>query len=245
MNLQLRTLAKLCDWLNEMTFPEGQEITGAILKAIAAHLYLAWIHPFGDGNGRTARLVEVQILLCSGVPAPAAQLLSNHYNQTRSEYYRQLQRSSKSGGDITGFLTYAVQGFRDGLREQIDAIRVQHIEVAWVNYVHESFQGLDGEVDRRRRRLILELSSMERAWVGVDELLTISGKVARDYFGRGAKTLQRDLEKLQEMTLIERDGRRVRANKTAILAFLPARAQRPTAEERGSRVVDLQGELGN
>jgi len=135
------------------------------------------------------------------------------------------------GGDITGFLTYAVQGFRDGLREQIDAIRVQHIEVAWVNYVHESFQGLDGEVDRRRRRLILELSSMERAWVGVDELLTISGKVARDYFGRGAKTLQRDLEKLQEMTLIERDGRRVRANKTAILAFLPARAQQPTAED--------------
>lgn len=223
-------LEKLCTWLNGMVFPNEQEIMGAILKAIVAHLYLAWIHPFGDGNGRTARLIEVQILLCSGVPAPAAQLLSNHYNQTRSEYYRQLQQSSKSGGDITGFLRYAIQGFRDGLREQIDAIRGQHIEVAWINFVHDSFQSLDGEMDRRRRRLILELSAIGREWVGTDELSTMSGKIAREYFGKGPKTLQRDVERLQEMGLIERDGRRVRANKTAILAFLPARAQNATPE---------------
>src|SRR5680860_933902 len=61
----------------------------AIVKAIVAHLYLAWIHPFGDGNGRTARLVELQILLAAGFPVPACQLLSSHYNQTRAEYYRQ------------------------------------------------------------------------------------------------------------------------------------------------------------
>src|SRR5438445_13522855 len=43
-------LGKLCDWLNGMpALFEGQEIIGAILKAIVAHLYLAWIHPFGDG----------------------------------------------------------------------------------------------------------------------------------------------------------------------------------------------------
>jgi Fic family protein len=218
-------LAKLCDWLNEMVFP-GREIVGAILKAIMAHLYLAWIHPFGDGNGRTARLVEVQILLCSGVPAPAAQLLSNHYNQTRTAYYRQLQQSSKSGGDATPFLQYAVQGFRDGLIEQIETIRVQHIEVAWINYVHDSFEGADGQTDRRRRRLILELSALPRDWVAIDELPIISGKVARDYSGKGTKTLHRDLERLVEMGLIEREPRRVRANKREILAFLPARANR-------------------
>jgi hypothetical protein len=70
----------------------------AILKAMVAHLYLAWTHPFGDGNGRTARLIEFHILLSAGVPSPAAHLFSNHYNQTRAEYYRQLDRASKSGG---------------------------------------------------------------------------------------------------------------------------------------------------
>ncbi|WP_433223897.1 Fic family protein [Dactylosporangium sp. CS-047395] len=44
----------------------------AMIKAMLAHLYLAWIHPFGDGNGRTARLIESQLLLQAGVPVPAA-----------------------------------------------------------------------------------------------------------------------------------------------------------------------------
>jgi Fic family protein len=95
-------LERLCQWLASPDFaPAGEfSIQTSILKAIVAHLYLAWIHPFGDGNGRTARLVEFQILICSGVPAPAAHLLSNHYNQTRTEYYRQLDHASRSGGDV-------------------------------------------------------------------------------------------------------------------------------------------------
>ena len=45
-----------------------------ILKATLAHLYIAWIHPFGDGNGRTARLVEFMLLSRAGVPSPSAHL---------------------------------------------------------------------------------------------------------------------------------------------------------------------------
>lgn len=71
----------------------------AILKAIAAHLYLAWIHPF-DGNGRTARLMELRLLLAAGVTTPATHLLSNHYNLTRGEYYRQLDAASRTGNPL-------------------------------------------------------------------------------------------------------------------------------------------------
>ena len=89
-------LTRLCQWLNDMDFELGHSrLATPIVKAIVSHLYLAWIHPFSDGNGRSARLVECQILLNSGVPSPAAHLLSNHYNDTRSEYYRQLDRSSR------------------------------------------------------------------------------------------------------------------------------------------------------
>src|SRR4030065_2907005 len=90
-----------------------------IIKAVIAHLYFEWIHPFGDGNGRTGRLVEFQILVSSGVPPPAAPLLSNHYNLTRSAYYRELNLASRSGGDVIPFVCYAAEGFVDGLREQI------------------------------------------------------------------------------------------------------------------------------
>ncbi len=63
-----------------------------VAKAVLAHLYIAWIHPFADGNGRTARLVEFQILAQSGlIPLPAANLLRDHYNKTRDRYYAELR----------------------------------------------------------------------------------------------------------------------------------------------------------
>jgi len=69
-------LERYCEWLASEDFkaPRGMETAYAILKAIVAHLYFAWIHPFGNGNGRTARLVELQILLAAGVPPPTAHL---------------------------------------------------------------------------------------------------------------------------------------------------------------------------
>ncbi len=115
-------VSRLCEWLNSGHFesPDRRpEFRAAlvVVKAVVAHLYFVWIHPFGDGNGRTARLLELQILLAAGFPTPTAQLLSNHYNQTRSEYYRQLQAASRTG-DPVPFLTYALRGFVDGLAEQ-------------------------------------------------------------------------------------------------------------------------------
>jgi hypothetical protein len=37
------------------------------IKNCAAPLYLAWVHPFGGGNGRTARLLEFHILLSAAI----------------------------------------------------------------------------------------------------------------------------------------------------------------------------------
>ncbi len=68
-------LNRLCEWLNtdfRILDDDEHSIVVAVFKAIISHLYLAWIHPFGDGNGRTARLLEFRILLASGVPTPAA-----------------------------------------------------------------------------------------------------------------------------------------------------------------------------
>ncbi len=105
-------LVQLCDWLGGSQFAGTDEmrIPTAIIKASLAHLYLAWIHPFGDGNGRTARLCEFIVLVTSGVPTSAAHLISNHCNKTRDQYYRELKYASESGGDIKRFLLYCADG---------------------------------------------------------------------------------------------------------------------------------------
>ena len=218
-------LQRLCEWLNGDDFNADQSdaIVYAILKAVLAHLYLAWIHPFGDGNGRTARLVEFQILLTAGVPSPAAHLLSNHYNQTRQEYYRQLDFASKSGGDIIPFIDYAVQGFVDGLRGQLDLVRAQQWDVAWRNYVHEMFRDKLKAADIRQRHLALDLGMISIP-VPLAKITETTPRIAKAYATKSPKTLQRDLAELERLNLITRTPEGIRANREIILAFLPMRA---------------------
>jgi hypothetical protein len=84
-----------------------------------------------------------------GVPATVTQLLSNHYNDTRAEYYRQLKRTSDTG-DVLPFLTYASRGLVDGLEEQLGFIWDQQFHDRWEQYVYQSFGELRTETDHRR-----------------------------------------------------------------------------------------------
>lgn len=95
---------ELCDWLpKEFGDPTGrQTFAEAVVQSIVSHVYLEWIHPFGDGNGRTGRLLEFYILLRAGNPDIASHILSNFYNETRPEYYRQLDRANKDR-NLTAF----------------------------------------------------------------------------------------------------------------------------------------------
>ncbi len=217
-------LQRLCDWLNKdemFQVPAGKPsmvMVYAFLKAVLAHLYLAWIHPFGDGNGRTARLVEFFLLIASSVPAPAAHLFSNHYNKTRTEYYRQLDQASKSGGDVLPFLEYALQGFVDGLAAQLKYIQFQQWELAWKDYVHTRLPD-DSTRIKRRRHLVLDLSAHTKP-VAFDKLLEISPRIALDYANRHPRTLSRDLQKLMEMQLIRFEDGYI-ANRGIVLGMLP------------------------
>ncbi len=218
-------LNRMCEWLSgpDFEYREGRTLVTAILKAIVAHLYLVWIHPFDDGNGRTARLIEFQILINAGVPSPAAHLLSNHYNLTRREYYQRLDRASRSQEGLVEFIEYGVRGFVEGLQGQIDLIRSQVLNVSWRDYVHDVFRGKEREVDRRRRHLLLDLSQAESA-ISLAEVREVSPRVAALYSGMSDQTLERDLNVLIEMKLAEKTKSGFRARKESILSFLPFRA---------------------
>jgi Fic family protein len=220
-------LDRLCSWLGSADFDGADHgLAVPILKAIVAHLYLAWIHPFGDGNGRTARLMEFHLLVSAGVPSPAAHLLSNHYNQTRSEYYRQLDVASKSGGDVVPFITYAVQGFVDQLKEQLNVIRTQQWHVAWSDYVHEMLGGA-GATTTRQRRLVLDLAAPKASeWVALKDVRHISPRVAEAYAHKTQKTISRDLNALKKKRLVVLESGRARANRELILGFLPPTVRR-------------------
>src|ERR1700722_3011 len=217
-------LERLTDWLNSPIFesetPEFQ-FALTLAKAVYAHLYIAWIHPFGDGNGRTARLLEFLILArCGLVPVPAAQLLSNHYNLTRDRYYRELALSSKAGQSTLAFLSYAIEGFIDGIRETIEMARANQISVAWINYVHERFAS-QPNTKAAARQCALVLAMPTNAPVPRDDLEGLTPKIAKLYAAAGPRTLSRDLNTVTGLGLIRRTRHDYRVNSEIVQAFLP------------------------
>jgi len=219
-------LKELCRWLGEMQPPEdNQELrfTFAILKAVLAHLYIAWIHPFGDGNGRTARLIEFQLMVQAGVPSPAAHLLSDHYNRTRDAYYVELDRTSKGTFPVQGFVRYALQGFVDLLREQIDVVRAQQMQVTWVNYVHDTFHDRETPAGHRQKHIVLDMPVGKT--LAAAQIREVSTRVALAYVGKTEKTVTRDLNALAALGLMRRVRGGWTVNQAVVEAFLPIRAE--------------------
>jgi len=222
---------RLCQWINETAAaaesqPEEVRFASALVSAILAHLYMAWIHPFGDGNGRTARTVEFQLLLKAGVPAVAAHLLSDHYSATEDRYRLVLHRASREKPyEVRSFLQYAVQGFVDGLRSQIERISEQHFEVTWRNFIHEQFADQKGDTAMRRQQVALCLPPGD--WTPTTEVRHLNPWIAEMYAGRSERMISRDLNDLVARGLVRRDVTRqkVRPRLERLRGFVPVRAQ--------------------
>lgn len=221
---------RLCEWINSRldeaeSLPDDFAFVNAVITAILAHLYLVWIHPFGDGNGRTARALECAIMERAGVPWISANLLSDFYNRTRSQYYARLNAAS-ADNDVHGFIEYAVTGFVALLREQISHVQKMQRSVAWTNYVHQVFQSQpSSEAAKRRRALVLALPERgaERG-----SLRHLTPQVAEMYSGKATNTLTQDLNKLSELGLVTQTSRgHYRPALGIISAFLPDAAHRP------------------
>ena len=212
---------QLYEWLDQEFGSGKQDFGQAVIAAIVAHVYIEWIHPFNDGNGRVGRLVEFYLLLHAGLPDITSHVMSNHYNKTRSEYYRQLEYA-KQKNDLTQFIRYASQGFFDGLMDTWRTVNEAMVQHVWRSYVYEKFsqfEGLYKTVFKRRRTLILAMEKNQ--WYTLDKLPDLSIKVAFVYakFDKPAmmRTIKRDIAFLiDEKLLVKGDDKRYKVNSVVL-----------------------------
>lgn len=215
---------KLCEWLRrEFHYSDGQNFLTLVIQAIITHVYIEWIHPFGDGNGRTGRLLEFYILLRTGLPSIVSHVLSNFYNQTRPEYYRQLDLARKNK-NLSGFIKYAVQGFRDGLQENLSLIQESQFVIFWHNYIYEAFSDVKytkRDAFKRKRELILDIPINKE--FDIDQLIEITPGVAKRYAKVNRATILRDLKELQDLDLLIKVGRKYTPNTKILRAMMPSK----------------------
>lgn len=92
----------------------GAQALPVSLLAAVSHAWLVHIHPFRDGNGRTARALTNLLLIRNGYPIVIIR------RKDRQRYYEALR--SSDGGDISPMLELLLERSEDSLR-QIDRAR--------------------------------------------------------------------------------------------------------------------------
>jgi len=92
-----------------------------LLKAAIAHHRFVWIHPFGNGNGRTVRLFTYAMLVKTGFNVNIGRIINPTavFCSSRNDYYKMLSEADK-GTDL-GMLTWAEYVLK-GLKEEIEKI---------------------------------------------------------------------------------------------------------------------------
>lgn len=202
---------RIPEWLGGTAFrsehPEEQ-LPFAIIRAVLAQLYLHWTAPFAEGNGRTARLLGHQLLIGAGIPPAAAHRLVMHAGATRAEHERQVAQATRPGGDVTPYIAYMVRGFAEGLRTLWAEVEKAQEDAV----VHAGLALLvdPGNTEAGRRQLVLAKALLEhRKPVQAAEVLRLEPELALTYTRLSPKTLQRDLELLAKLKLVERTGRKV------------------------------------
>lgn len=106
---------KLPSYMAElMNFIQGDDPGNDLLQAAVIHFYLAYLHPYFDGNGRMARLLHLWFLTKRGYPSTLFIPLSEYIQHSKKQYYDAftlVEQNARFSGmlDLTPFLMYFVR----------------------------------------------------------------------------------------------------------------------------------------
>ncbi len=70
-----------------LTYVNSAKVESVLLRAAMTHLNLALLHPFSDGNGRTARCIQTAVLMSEGLVAPIFSSIEEYIGHRQQEYY--------------------------------------------------------------------------------------------------------------------------------------------------------------
>jgi len=203
----------------------------APVRAAMGHFYLISIHPFGDGNGRTARGLESFLLYQGGINARGFYSLANFYYQHRPEYVAMLDHTRfETGGDLTPFAKFALGALVSEQEMVHQEILAQVTTIAFRDFARETLSQ-DGKLGTRPgERMFHFLLGLPDEPVSVGQLRKGGHPLSTLYRGVTSKTISRDLNYLRNHELIIIEGGRIRANIEVMKRFMAPAIHRPPSE---------------
>lgn len=182
-------MRRFLSWWDE----SSRDLDG-ILRAGLAHLYFVTIHPFADGNGRITRVLSDLALAQDEASSMRMYSLSLFIRSVRNDYYTILEKTQRGNLDVTDWLLWFVEVYRQSLTASLQKI------------------GRSVVVDRYYRRIV-DLSLNERETKAIKKMIDAypegfsGGMTNRKYVsitGTSSETAKRDLKDLLNKGLIQR-----------------------------------------
>lgn len=131
---------KLASYMEQLVaFIQQDSSINDLWKAALIHFYLAYLHPYFDGNGRMARLLHLWYLVQQGYSSALFVPLSEYIERSRKKYYDAfslVEQNARISGvlDVTPFLLYFTEEVYHKLRsEQPDRVTTDTFRQALQN----------------------------------------------------------------------------------------------------------------
>jgi len=177
----------LVEWINS---EETKELD-PIIEAGIVHYEFVRIHPFVDGNGRTARVLATLVLYQRGFDTKQFFCLDDYYDFDRLAYYRVLQSVNQETLDLTNWLEY----FVEGVNISIETVKERVIR-------------LSSERLRKAKRGQIALTERQMQIV---EHINLNGKITnkdiRDMFKISPQAAHKEIKKLLKLEVVKPVGK--------------------------------------
>ena len=138
------------DWFNL------EQSTDLVLKAAIAHLWFVTIHPFEDGNGRISRALSDMLLARSDEQSYRFYSMSTQIRKERNSYYDILEKTQKSGLDITNWIEWFLNCLLHAIENSDKLLeKIIYKHSFWIKYSRVNIN------DRQRKILNLLMDNFD------------------------------------------------------------------------------------
>lgn len=184
-----RMVQEFFSWLND----PNSRVLHTVFRAAITHYQLVNIHPFIEGNGRTARAIALALMYAEGYDVKKFFSLEQYFDNDIENYYLAIKSVQDSP---TNDMTYWLEYFAYGLAIELDRIKQAVLKLS------QDF--------RLQRKLGQQVALTERQLI-VMEYLQDQGKVTSAELNKilpmiSTDTILRDLKDLMDKSLIRKHG---------------------------------------
>jgi len=188
------------DFLKWLNSSEGREVH-PVFRSAVAHYVISSVHPFTDGDGRTARGLATLILFAEGYDIKKLFSLEEFFDNNAYEYYESLRKTDLTneadfnGRDLSGWIEFFTRALSIELTKIKDKVR----RISLDSKIKEKLGGKQVALNERQMKIMEYIEG--RGQATMKELKPLLPMISED-------TILREMYNLMKQKLLKKKGSR-------------------------------------